>query len=587
MASRSKPKSNGKPKLRIAALIRVSTEKQEKQGESLNVQDGQIKAAVNTLAGKITAQYGGQEHATAGWEKKELDRLLADAAKKNRPFDAVMVAHPDRWSRDNIASAVGLDLLQQNGVRFFVLTSEQDLFDPQVKLLLAMHAAMGAYHAMNQSKKSIESRIQRAKAGRPACGKLPFGRTFDTATGKWGIDPKGQAIITDVAKRYLKGERLADLAKEYGLNHSTLHKNLTKRCGEVWMQEFHDDKLNIHEDVPTKVPRLLPESVLKQIDRKIAKNKTFDHGTATNKYLLSGYLFCDHCGYALTGTPNTYGTLYYRHPKPTARVRACSGPIPNAHIAAADIEGVVIRHLFECFGNPVAVAKAVEAAIPNREEVAEMREQCSRIVDALKKVEAGRQRVIKLVGDDGDISDEDAKRQLAALRERQEKLQAELERLTKSLGGSPTPEAVKDVAKRVAESIRPRTSARAIAKKNMANTRLQEMTWEEQRELVTLVFEGTTVDGKPMGVYVRLANGQVNKHRKKWRYAIRGRLIDERGQLPLSPARLAAWEAFFGAPVQQARLIDKKSCVVDSVDYCRAEFPRGCHSCGRWLPAWA
>src|ERR1700749_417953 len=123
--SKSKSKSG---KLRIAPLIRVSTDKQEKKGESLNVQTSDVTAYIAHLDGINAGCYGGQEHATPGYETKEVNRLLADAAKGK--FDAVMVTHPDRWSRDNAKSKAGLKILRDNRIKFFVGTQEYDLFDP-------------------------------------------------------------------------------------------------------------------------------------------------------------------------------------------------------------------------------------------------------------------------------------------------------------------------------------------------------------------------------------------------------------------------------------------------------------------------
>src|SRR5690349_8851512 len=94
--------------LRFAALIRVSTEKQEKHGESLRTQKSAVTQAVKSLGGKIVTWYGGQEHGVPGYEKKEVDRLLKDAKSKASPFNAVIVSHADRWSRDNEKSAEGL-----------------------------------------------------------------------------------------------------------------------------------------------------------------------------------------------------------------------------------------------------------------------------------------------------------------------------------------------------------------------------------------------------------------------------------------------------------------------------------------------
>jgi site-specific DNA recombinase len=62
--------TNGK-QLRFGALVRVSMEAQEKQGESLNVQRKNNERDVERLGGRIVEWYGGQEHATPGWEMKE------------------------------------------------------------------------------------------------------------------------------------------------------------------------------------------------------------------------------------------------------------------------------------------------------------------------------------------------------------------------------------------------------------------------------------------------------------------------------------------------------------------------------------
>src|SRR6266545_8060084 len=106
-------------KLRFAALRRVSTEQQEKVGESLRTQTADIEKVVDDLGGVITGWYGGAESATPGHEKKEVNRLIEDAQKRPRTWDALIVAHPDRWSRDNAFSRAGLEVFREHGVRFF------------------------------------------------------------------------------------------------------------------------------------------------------------------------------------------------------------------------------------------------------------------------------------------------------------------------------------------------------------------------------------------------------------------------------------------------------------------------------------
>ena len=144
--------------------------KQERQGESLRTQATQIEHAVASLGGKIVSRYAGQEHATAGFEREQLGQLLDDAGEPRPPFDAVIVADATRWLRDNAASKDGLKILRDARIRFYVLTTEYDLFNTEARLFLGLTAEIGEYHAQTQKTKSLQNRIEAAPsaASRPA-----------------------------------------------------------------------------------------------------------------------------------------------------------------------------------------------------------------------------------------------------------------------------------------------------------------------------------------------------------------------------------------------------------------------------------
>ena len=333
-------------KLRFAALIRVSTEKQERQGESLRTQTTQIEASVKALGGKIVARYGGQEHGTAGWERKELDRILVDATKKKRTFDAVVVADASRWSRDNAKSKAGLETFRKAGVRFFSLTSEHDLFDPQAILFLGMSAEIGEYQARTQKHKSLLNRIERAKRGIPTGGKYPFGRSWDKTKERWIVDAEKKAMIEDVAARYLAGEALTDLSREVGMNNANLTKILRERSGTEWKLRFRAADLNLDETVILTIPPLLDERTLKRIRHRLKANRTYvrSGGRAVNDYLLSGRVFCAECGYSMFGQTNHGTRRYYRHAH-TERARTCKYTDPTPWVrAGASSCGGIVRH---------------------------------------------------------------------------------------------------------------------------------------------------------------------------------------------------------------------------------------------------
>jgi DNA invertase Pin-like site-specific DNA recombinase len=508
-------------KLRFAALIRVSTEKQQKQGESLRTQESQIVEAVERHGGTIASTYAGQEHATPGFEREQVAKLLADAAKKQRPFDAVIVAHPDRWSRDNVAAEEGLRKLQEHGICFFVLTQEFDLFDPTQRFFLQMSAVVGSFQAALQKKKSIENRYHRAMRGIPTGGKPPFGRTYDRATGKWGLEAGVKDTIEQIAKRYIKGGSLPALAREFGLTHWNVHQILTEKCGPRWTNKFNlpGEGTKVAE---FEIPRLLDDATIRAVRLKMDANRTYQHGKPKHQYLLSGYVFCARCGYNMTGQANPGQRLYYRHAG-RGRLNDCSVQ-PRPWVRRDELEEVVIHNLFETFGNPKAVARAIADATPNQERVSQVRDQMKRIDKAFEKRRTAKKGILRLITTGHfNEGDGDVEKQLDALNQDDAKDTAELERLASSISNIPTPEVTKAAAEEVVRKFIRRTVSikREIITREI-NSNFAAMTWEEKRDLVETVFRGHQPDGRPNGVYIEPISEQAAYRPKQWAFRLHG-----------------------------------------------------------------
>lgn len=526
-----------KKKLRFAALIRVSTEKQEKKGESLRTQRQQLEQAAKACGGVVVEWFGGQEHATAGWEHAEVERLLAYCERQPSQVDAVMVAHADRWSRDNAASKRGLERLKRSNTRFYVLGAEHDLYDPTAKFYLGMSAEIGEYHAATQKKKSLENRIARAKRGIPTGGKLPYGRTFDRNTEKWGIDPEKKAFIEEVARRYLAGESMQKLAAEHGVNHASLHKTLMQRSGPTWEVVFRPDGVVVRDRplvVPVAVPPLLPPTVIAALRKRSRANKTYTHGEIQHTYLLRRVVFCAHCGFAMFGQTNHSGKRYYRH-----RNRACPSPL---HSVPADmLEETVMLNLWAAFGNAARLARAVEDARPDKDKHAEYTKRRERVAGELAKTCKGRERVLAQLENET-ISEDEATERLAKSKRKVEQLTNERDRLDAALRDAPDPATT-------------RRRAEAVAAVVAGHAGYESMTYKEKRRLVEMVFGGTmpmvtraearaakargeepVPTERRMGVYIGWVAGEEGQRQKRFDYYIRGHLIAEEYQAPLVDA---------------------------------------------------
>jgi site-specific DNA recombinase len=517
--------------LRFAPLIRVSTEGQEKKGESLRTQRTQIEQYVTSLGGVIPDhcwKYSGQEHATLDQERAKLEALLQDSEKNL--FDAVIVCDASRWSRDNRRSKQGLQILKKHNIRFFVGMMEYDLYSPEQCLFLGMATEINEFHARQQNQKSIINRINRAKRGIPTAGRLPYGRTFklaaDKASGVWGLDEEKAKNILWAAERYLAGESLQDIAKALGMNMPNLWKILNHRSGDTWNVRLECADLNIDETVTIKIPRLLPEETIAQIKARAAGNKTYTHGEIKHKYLLSRMVFCAECGYAMFGQTNHNNRRYYRHARHRARQCDMSQRVP-----AEDLERAIIAHLFSMYGDAPAIEKAIEKAFPNVDEIRRLEAQLPTLEKKLIRLQTKKENIIDAIAE-GTIAQADAKSRMDKLKESEALLEREIAALKQKMESVPTRERIRHEAANMAKKVTA-YDVRKLRKSNI-ETAFKEydhfvnMPYEAKRDLVEHAFAGTDIDGRRLGVRVRKDAAGV------WNFTIRGILNEHMGSLPLS-----------------------------------------------------
>ena len=516
--------------IRFAPLIRVSTEKQAAKGESLRTQKKYILQAVKQLGGVIPEHcwvYSGQEHATPDQEREKLGKLLSDAGKGL--FDAVMVCDASRWSRDNLRSKEALEGLVNNDIRFFILQTEFKLALPEQSMFLGLATEINEFHAKEQTRKSLINRIERAKRGHPVAGKLPFGRTYNKDLGKWGIDEEKRDKIVRAAKLYLEGEQLSKVAKMLGMNHSNLHKILTKRSGDKWEQRFRSEKLNIDEKVITRVPSLLPKDKIEKILKKADANKTYSHGFIKHSYMLARMIFCGKCGYAMFGQTNHRGKRYYRHQR-----RGKVNCLHNGKYVPADmIENAVIVHLFSKFYDPKGLEQALKDAVLDGSKVKELNKEKKSLEKEIVKINrAKRNLIIMLEKSDLIANDEIFIERMQEHKSRVDYINNRLLNINDKLENLPTKENIKKVTSSIKSKFS-RIKMRADLKKNTiaayyrTDNRLYEMDTLEKRKFLQQFFDGKDQDGNRLGVY-------LNKSKKgKWSFEIRGRLGNIKDTLPL------------------------------------------------------
>lgn len=537
-------KQNGKPKpIRVAALIRVSTEGQEREGESLRTQRTQIENIVENFlpeGSRIVTpdKYAGQEHATPDQERRRLDQLLADAQKSRKPFDAIMVADESRWSRD-VKSDSDLDILRDNDIRFFVKMQEYDLWNERDRHTLANAANDAQYYARRQTRSSLENKIMRAEKNWPV-SKIWFGRSFDKLTKEWGYDQEipyvaerielaekkkrreltekeraklaekyVKEMVNDWADRYIGGESIASIAVEYGYSGTHIDTVLKKKSGAEWFQSFTYKPLRIDKKVKTTVPRLLSDAKIKKVKERARANTKWDRSKRTNKYLLTSLIFCNTCNKVMSGQPSkdNKDILYYR---PNKECKCLGG-----WVRADEVEEYVVHELFETHGNVTKLEKAVKATNAHIGDRGKLVERIKRIDDKIKRIARKRDDILDLIGEE--LTKEQARPKLKKLNDDEARLREQLDQLTPQLDHLPTTKDIKELVRLFKGKVPPAPK--------LAAWFTEPENWEEKHGLIVTLLGGKSLDGEPFGVYVDPKPGRENRRSDRWDYTIHAKTL--------------------------------------------------------------
>lgn len=478
---------------------------------------------------KSGKQIAGREH---------FQEMMRDAALGK--FNVVIPYDVTRFGRDGLDILSSAKTLKQDfGVDTVDTRSTYDSRSKQV-ITNYVNAGLAEDERIRILTRTYNGKLRKAKEdgvpsiGGPKC--YPFGRTYDKQEKKWKIDKAKQKVMVEIAERYIQSESLEDLAKEFQLDYSNLSKNLGARCGDKWVIEFNNEELDIHEQVTIKIPALLDHKLIQAVEQRKAAKNTYARKSIRHDFLLARVIFCGHCDRALT--PQVSSSIrYYRHASLDYKSRSKCPNCLQGQVRADHLEDAVIRQLFACFGNPVAVEQAIKDAAPYLEKREKLTKELDRIEQELSKIKRtrdNRQREL----DDGIVAyDDKYKDALRQLSDREGQWKAKRLALLSQQANLPSAERIKSLSEQVAKRFggKKLTSARLTVKKERLNAALDQMSYEDKRSLVEMVFSGKMGDGKRMGVYVERIDGQGNQRPRKWSYAIHGHLIEEEGQLPVNP----------------------------------------------------
>lgn len=248
-------------------------------------------------------------------DRPQFQKMIADA--KKGAFQFVIVYKIDRFARNRYDSAIYKHKLKQYGVK--VKSAMENIGEnPESILLEAMLEAHAEYYSVDLSQKIKRGRIESATKGKFVGGGIPIG--YKNVNGYLVLDDILAPHIKWAFEQYADGMPKKDIIAEFN------RRGLRNRNGEPFsyhalQHAFRSEKyvgvleqsgVRLEGAIPALIDRSTFDRVQVRLDlmsRAGAKNKA-----TKEEYLLTGKLFCGHCGkpmHGVSGTGKSGETWYY------------------------------------------------------------------------------------------------------------------------------------------------------------------------------------------------------------------------------------------------------------------------------------
>ncbi len=341
------------------------------------------------------------DHALTGTSDKrpEFLKMIRDSSKGH--WQRVLVYKIDRFARNRYDSATYKARLKKNGVK--VMSVMEPIPEgPEGILLESVLEGSAEYYSANLSQNILRGMHDNALACKVNNGGLPLGYVKGP-DGRYAIEPTEAAVVREIFEMYANGSNVTEIigmlnsrglrtSRGARFNKNSLHTILrNERYAGVYIWK----DVRIEGGVPAIISRELFEAVqdrLKKVARAPAAART------DVDYMLTGKLFCGHCGSPMVGESGTGKSgrkWYYYACVKRKRQKACD----KKPVKKDWIEETVVRQTRERCLTDEVIRVIVDAALELQERErddsvlrgleAELSETKRGIANILKAIEQG------------------------------------------------------------------------------------------------------------------------------------------------------------------------------------------------------
>lgn len=282
---------------RAALYIRVSTLEQAQEGYSVGEQKERLIAYCKAKDWLIADIYVDGGYTGSNLNRPGIQKLISETDK----FDLVLVYKLDRLSRSQRDTLYLIEeVFRPRGVDFISMQESFDTSTPFGKAMIGLLAVFAQLEREQIKERTWMGRVARAKTGlHHGGGNIPIGYEYED--GKLRVNPYEAEQVKKIYEWYLAGASLkaiTDRLQEQGYTNKYSSYNSWSSVRNILGNETYTGTLHFgdiivedaHEAIISKEQFAAAQVLRGKRQEKYGSN------AFQSKHLLTGMLFCGHCG---------------------------------------------------------------------------------------------------------------------------------------------------------------------------------------------------------------------------------------------------------------------------------------------------
>ena len=352
---------------RAAIYIRVSTQEQAQEGYSVGEQKERLIAYCKAQAWVIANIYVDGGYSGANLNRPGIQKLM----KETDNFDVVLVYKLVRLSRSQRDTLYLIEeIFLPNKVDFVSMQESFDTSSPFGKAMIGLLAVFAQLEREQIKERTRMGKIARAKAGlHHGSGLIPIG--YEYQDGKLVLNVYEAEQVKKIYEWYLGGasyQTIANRLHEAGYTNRYSSYNSWTSIRSILGNMTYTGRLHYGEVIVENAhDAIVTDEQFQAAQAMRAKRQEIYGSNAFQaKHLLTGMLFCGHCGaryYRRNSGLYQYYSCYSRTKQMKSMVKDPN--CKNRHWKTTELESIIEQRVLELLQSPKA---AFEIAEKNRQK---------------------------------------------------------------------------------------------------------------------------------------------------------------------------------------------------------------------------